>query len=304
MSAIKTELMSVKNFIKIMDNPLQRDTPSHAAKAKKLHLKSYHPSHAKVSIAKNGSQLWKLDGHTRAFLWQSGELLAPDMLSADTYPVKDKAEAIELYKHFDNQNAVETVSDKISGVVKLMGIKNTKISFLRNIGIRNAIATLQTAQGGYNVRTEIDTLLKPYKKELAALLTQGWDHAFVKKTSKIKRPGFPSPATAAFLVTYRLYGADCLGFWDSYVEGHPMVNLKAGRDGATAAADYIKQQRAENMLMGRQNVAIHTEALINCYLKYRAKKPVKKFSEIYKFNIKQSKNQQLGALLKDLGYKR
>ena len=65
--------MTVAEWIKVEDNPIQRDTEHHAAKAK--HLLTPLPSHAFVFACElpNG-KLIKLDGHTRALLWQRGQV--------------------------------------------------------------------------------------------------------------------------------------------------------------------------------------------------------------------------------------
>ena len=110
-------VMDVDDFIKIQDNPIQRDTVRHAKKASKFHLKKYHDSHRVVAIGRLiGSKIqWKVDGHTRAYLWAMiGEdgLTAPKTVFVDVYHVKDEKEVVELYRCFDNRNAVETNIDQ------------------------------------------------------------------------------------------------------------------------------------------------------------------------------------------------
>lgn len=68
--------MLVEDWIKVEDNPIQRDTEKHAAKAK--HLMTPHPSHSFVFAAElpNG-KLIKLDGHTRALMWRRKDVSPP-----------------------------------------------------------------------------------------------------------------------------------------------------------------------------------------------------------------------------------
>ena len=297
MQNLTTKTMSVKEFSKIMDNPLQRDTEAHAVKALKDHMSQYHPSHAKVAVAKVGKVLYKLDGHTRSYLWDKDQLESPDELSCDIYVVETKEEAVELYKHFDSQKAVENKGDQILGALKYMGIRNYSPTFARSIGLANAIQTIDIAMGHPRPRIDTDVLLKPWKKEIKALISLGFD-----KNNKAHKPGFPSCVTAAFLILYRLYGDNCLGFWEIYYWGEAN-GLKSGRCGAKAAADYIHKARADKMLMGRQYSFGHIEAIITAYHKHQAKKPVTNLRQLYTRKEGVSTTKQLKFILDDVGLK-
>lgn len=293
---IATKEITVKEFSKMMGNPLQRDTKSHAVKALKNHLSEYHPSHAKVAAAKLGKILYKLDGHTRAYLWKKGDLEAPDMLSCDFYDIESREDLTELYKHFDSQNAVETKGDQVLGTLRFMGINNFSPTFARSIGIPNAIDSINLTFRNHIPRTDTDKLLKPYKAEIKTLMDMGWD-----KNKGDGKPGIPSCVTAAFLITARLYGSDCLGFWETYYWGKDS-KLKSGRCGGKAAADYIKKARGDGLLMGRQNVFSNIEALITSYHKYNAKVPVTNLRQLYSRDHKLSTSRQLENFLLDLGF--
>jgi len=118
-----TKKMSVQDWIELPDNPRQRDTVSHAKKAKKRHLAELSATHEVVSAAMVGGELvCKLDGHTRAFLWASGELRRPKKVTVHFYSCADMEEAKSLYSHFDNQSAVEGARDKITGACRENGI--------------------------------------------------------------------------------------------------------------------------------------------------------------------------------------
>lgn len=297
MSAIKTIQMTVKEFIKIQDNPLQRDTITHAKKAKKFHLNEHHESHSKVAVAKLGKLFYKLDGHTRAYLWDKQELLAPDHLSVDVYPVKSIEEVVDLYKTFDNTKAAESNSDKIIGALNYLGIKNYNINFMRNSGLLNALRSLNSTFGRYRPHQDIEMILKPYKKEIQALANQQWSPAGQSKGKKMA--GFPSPVVASFIITYRLYGDDCLGFWDDYY--YNINSLKSGRSGAKAASDYIIKARVNEQLLGSRWKFQHIEAIVTAYLRHRAKKPVPNIKALYSRNEKLSTMKQLHNYLLDIG---
>lgn len=294
---IKTVDMSLEDFIKIPSNPIQRDTKLHAAKAVNYHLSSKAVTHAKVSIAKSKTGQWKLDGHTRAFLWKSGELSSPNVLSVDVYPVEDKAEAIELYKHFDNAQAAESVSDKVSGALRFMKILNYNKFAVRGAGIVNALSALNGSLDIYIPRQDVLRLMLPWSKELKVFINQHW-----VSNSSHGKPGVPAAVTLAFLVTIKMYGTDSLGFWDAYYNDSASQTLKSGRSGAQAAIDWIKKARKDDLITGRQNTVRNAEALIRAYHFYRSKKPVDRLTSLYSRMNQLSFTMQFGSFLKDIGY--
>lgn len=294
---IKTIEMDTDKFIKIQANPIQRDTRVHAKTASKKHLAVDAVTHCKVSIAKAGAIQWKLDGHTRAYLWKEGELKAPSLLSVDVYDVKDKAEAIALYRHFDNKNATESNQDQITGALRYMGITNYDPAFARNCGMYSACQLINIACKRFDPRQSVLDTLIPYKKEIKMLINQFWS-----KTTTGGKPGIPGCTVAAFLITTKMYREDCLGFWDGYYTGEGGETLKSGRDGSKAAADYIKAARKDDRIMGRHNSAACTEALLTAYQVYRSRKGVGRVSSLYKRIHNMSTMTQLGQYLTEIGY--
>lgn len=114
--------MNTDQFIQIPDNPRQRNTEKHARMAIKKHLREPNPSHLRVAIATNDYEHWKLDGHTRSHLWQTGKLPKPEYVKVDVYYVRNREEAEQLYNCFDNRDAVETTADLIHGSLRSLGI--------------------------------------------------------------------------------------------------------------------------------------------------------------------------------------
>ncbi len=294
---INTIDMTVEDFIKIPGNPIQRDTKLHANKAVKFHLASKAVTHAKVSIAKCKTLKWKLDGHTRSYLWKEGELQPPQILSVDVYTVTDKTEAIELYKHFDNAKAAESTPDKVSGALKFMKITNYNKFAVRGAGIVNGLHSLNNALGIYIPRDDVLRLMLPWNKELVIFINQHW-----VSNSSHGKPGVPAAVTLAFLVTVKMYGTDCLGFWDSYYNNSPSKTIKSGRGGCQAAIDWIIKARANDAITGRQNTMRNAEALITAYHFYRSKKIVERLTSLYVRKNNDSFASQFGTYLKDIGF--
>lgn len=294
---IKTIEMSVKDFIKVPANPIQRDTKLHANSAIKHHLESEAVTHAKVSIAESKKSKWKLDGHTRAYLWKEGELESPKILSVDIYTVSDRDEAIELYKHFDNSRAAESIPDRVSGALKFMKILNYNKFAVRGAGIVNGLHALNSALEIYVSKDDVLRLMLPWHKELKVFINQHW-----VSNSSHGKPGVPAAVTLAFLVTTKMYGADCLGFWDTYYNNSPSKTLKSGRSGCEAAIDWIVKARSNDLITGRQNTVRNAEALITAYHYYRSKKSVQRLTDLYQRKNNDSFISQFGRYLKDIGF--
>jgi len=296
MPYLKTVKMTVDNFSKTLRNPMQRDTEHHAKSASKNHLKEYHESHAKVAIAVCGKLSWILDGHTRLFLWKEGTLQQPEILYVEIWEVRDKAGAVELYQTYDNSFAVETKSDKVSGALRLMGINNANRMFLRNTGLHSAIVTLNMALRRHKPKNTVIENMRPFKKELQALVDLNW----LSNPGKT-RPGTPSCVIAAFIVTYRLYHDECLGFWDGYYCGKGREMTKSGLDGSLAAVKWIRRARENKELMGMQSPA-NIIALLTAFEFYWEEKNVTDIRKLYKKSFKNSSNVQLCELLTNWGF--
>lgn len=120
---MESKKMTVAQWQAVSNNPRQRDTDVHAAKAVNKHLKTYCPTHARVHAARlPGGDLVKLDGHTRALLWSDGRLQAPPVIYCDIHAVTSMDEAKALYLTFDNAHAAENARDKLSGAYREAGI--------------------------------------------------------------------------------------------------------------------------------------------------------------------------------------
>lgn len=209
-----TRELTVNQWIAIKDNPAQRDTMLHAKRARKKHLKYPSPTHAFVSAAQlPNNQLIKLDGHTRSYLWKEKELAPPaDKVICAIFPVASLKEAASLYQQFDNQNAVETTSDKATGALRLNNIKpNSK---LLQVGrFASAIEIAEACRLGKKsfVKKEgrdIYELCKEFKPEL--LLIDEINP--IPNHHKVY-------IVAAMLITLRKHGESVMCFWEDLREG-------------------------------------------------------------------------------------
>ena len=277
---MKTVEMTVDEFILIPDNPAQRDTKFHAKKAMKGHLKEISPTHCRVSVARKGKQMWKLDGHTRSYLWDEMYLDQPNVLLVDVYDVKSSDEAVELYNTFDNQAATETNTDKLQGACRFHGITVYKPTFIRNCGMRTALVNAACIAQGHLGRTHMPKemeLVGEFKRELQWVLNEKWDHG-----CKNDLPGTPSVVIAAMLMTLKIHGNMAMSFWEAYYLDQG-VKTKTGRNGVQIAVDWIRACRMKNELMSSAYYFRNIEVLLNAFTLWNDKNKKKQitFGDFY-----------------------
>lgn len=272
--------MSVKDWIDVESNPIQRDTERHAVRAH--HLKTPHPTHAFVFAAELPSgKLVKLDGHTRALLWKRKEVDAPSILRVGVIGVKDRAEAEQLYKDFDSRDALETMKDKVSGAFNRHNFE-PKSGLLQGGYIVQALrlaygiligGTVKTfAAGGRNNRVDnssdrrtdkqiatagadIYTMIDEFSYELHAL------DAFGLGAGQIT-----AGIMGAFLISYRRYGHRVTPFWQG-VFGDKGSKISGEMDGIQAVTELMLSGKGQSGKMFIADQAARTLAALEGWLK-------------------------------------
>lgn len=110
-------------------------------------------------------------------------------------------DAIELYKHFDNQGATENATDRLTGAYRLHKI-SPRNRLLNEGGISTALNIIdQSSKSAYEMVGE-------WRNEL--LLLDDLD---------VTHHAMPSVLIAAALVTLRKHGPRALEFWRAYCAG-------------------------------------------------------------------------------------
>lgn len=209
---VAKRFMTVAEWISVTDNPRQRDTEKHAAKAKKSHLSVLDPAHALVSMAElPDGRRFKLDGHTRCLLWQRGELAMPDELIVDVWRCADEAAVKALYSRFDAATAAETAADRLRGAANEHDIE-FKSPMLRDGNYGTAIKRVfqigwSHSESRWSSLDYVYDAVKTFKRELQAL-----DEINPNATR------FSSGVIAAALVTLKRYGPKAEPFWRAYAE--------------------------------------------------------------------------------------
>jgi hypothetical protein len=104
-----------------------------------------------VSRYKRGD-MFCLDGNCRAEIWRNNPSLCPENVYVKVYPIMSKTHADETYETFDNVQASENSSDKLSGVLReknYIGISQTVKYGLMNTFLKKATLYVQNENGEY-----------------------------------------------------------------------------------------------------------------------------------------------------------
>lgn len=189
--------MTVRDFCALPDHPKQRPTERHAKKAIARYLGSAHEAHRWVVSATLNGVRCKVDGHTRAFLWQSKELAPPaGGLQVTEFACTNAEELNALYDTFDNPVAAEDSKDRLGGALKFFGIENT------SPGVSDSLTTALS----------IVTNGKPVLESCGLWETE------IRLAMQIQNGsiGLGGAMTAAVLASLRRHGATVLPLWNAY----------------------------------------------------------------------------------------
>jgi hypothetical protein len=202
-------LMTPAEWAAVAAIDVQRDTEKHAARIEK-HLQTYASPHREVHAARlpDGS-LVKINGHSRDILWRDGRAPAPDKLLVTVHKVENLAHARTLYSFYDSTTAVETVTDKVYGACRMLGL-NFQSSYCKDMRFSAALTPITPA--GITDRGERTAF---WSAELLAL-----------DALDVKRTQFINPVTSIFLITYRKHGEHVLGFWQPFAAGNGIKDEK------------------------------------------------------------------------------
>ena len=155
--------MTPEKWMAVLANPRQRPTESHAAKAIKKHLKNYSITQDTVfAAALPGGTLVKLDGHTRAYLWEQGLLAKPQCVYVRVYLAKNMEEAKELYTHFDTRDQTETQLDIFGGALDEHSIE-AESGLIKNKANTSALTKLESSN------KSVYQIVGAWRREIEAL---------------------------------------------------------------------------------------------------------------------------------------
>lgn len=269
---MSTVTMSVSDWIKVRDNPIQRDTERHAAKAK--HLLTPLPIHAITFAAKLPSgELVKLDGHTRALLWKRNLVRHPHKVTVNVLDAESIEDAVNMYKTLDAKEALESASDKVTGGYRLTQFEpQSSLLATANItyGLRLAFRGLANI-GDHEARTmDIYPMVEEFAPELAGL------------DSFMLRPGDVNTAIiAAFLLTTRKHGDAVGSFWRGFF-GDGGTRADGKMDGIQALKE-LGLYRSKRKMFGGSAALDYLSRALTAVEKWLAKEDLKDFPRPMQF---------------------
>lgn len=247
------------SFAAIPDNTRQRDTESRARRA--YHLRTLHPSHQKVNIARfPDGTLMKLDGHSRSFLWSAGEVPAPDVIYADVWDCRTEDDAKDLYMTFDSQDAVENAADRVFG-----GLKEKNVRFQSEL--------MQSGRFSAAMRIAQETLYGNVKGKIRGrgfyeMLFDWLPELTLLDECGPTRHKFISPVMAAALLTFRRHGTDAKAFWSTYATGKG-TKIEGEMDAVQAFQERIDRLGRDGKTVGHDNHAAILRIAISAYEAFR-----------------------------------
>lgn len=255
---ISQKVMTVEEWCSINDNPIQRNTVLHANKAINKHLKELSPTHARVSAAMliGSGTLYKLDGHSRAYLWKNKQLQAPTVLFVDVYSANTMKEVEDLYKQFDSKDACETTIDKLHGAFRRNNFE-PESGLVISGGVHSAIMSIISLTENRKKRTIYEEL--PEWIETLRLIDK----------EKMSRTRFTTAVLSAVMLTVREDKKAALKFWTEFAKNAGVKRQDGKKDGIQLLSDLIEFKKNRCMLTGMVNIKeIITKAII-CYEVYK-----------------------------------
>ena len=270
----ETVVMSFKDWSEMQENPIQRDTERHAAKALKNHLKKDSITHLRVSAAVTETgEMYKLDGHTRTYLWVNGLLSAPKYVYVDMYRVNGLHEVMELYKQFDNSAAAEDSFDKLSGSVNLHGYV-LQSHLLKKSGLTTALQIVTGRVKNFDIYKAVDMYIEEIKAIDAMMLSANL---------------LNSGIIAAMILVCKIYGRESLDFFRKVANDEGIKTLET-KDAVQCLREAILKARKEKKNSGRDNVVAICEKALSSHDKWINGKILKKQSGIAGFSLSIFKN--------------
>jgi hypothetical protein len=255
--AAKSIEMTVKKWISIPDHPRQRNTEARARTAAQRHLKTFKPPHAFVDAVVFKGTMYKLNGHTRSFLWEQGKLEPPPdgKIRVSIVETSKEEEFLNLYDMYDSQAAVKRSHDSLFGAVQQAGLQLTS-PLLARFGFTTQ---LRRAANDMTSKKTIYVIVDAWKPELEAL-----------DRMQLSR-GVPFLVTIALIAIRRDGEESARGFFKGIDTNKGTKDKDKGSDGIQAAVEFLKEKRAAKATAGYPNWNEIDKKVWSAYEQYKRK---------------------------------
>jgi len=175
-----TVQMSVPAWVALPEHPRRRDTERQARKehweAARAAVGPVFESLRWVVAAELNGEYFKVDGHTRALLWERAQLRRPPFVIAQVFRCASREELNALYATYDTQLAAETLYDRVTGAYREWGLNLTS-QRLRTGTIVDALSIAcrgiarSTERSGCEEEFDVYAAVGYFARELALLDT-------------------------------------------------------------------------------------------------------------------------------------
>lgn len=254
------EKMTVYDWFNVEDCPIQRNTSMHAEFALRHHLQNASPTHMRVSAAilPDGKK-YKLDGHTRSYLWEKGLLPYSDSLVyVDWYHVNTIEDVYDLYKQFDNQDAAENSLDRLHGAYRLYNF-HPKNNLIKKGSITTAIKLSKNIMSyKFNIYKEIEILIPTLK-----LIDE----------ENFSTAKFSRGILAALIVSVYADGVRYIDFWRRYNKDDG-VRIGKNRDAVQALLEVVMVNKSKPSNQKLDHYTLAGKSM-GTYLAYKSNKEYK-----------------------------
>lgn len=248
--------MTVDQWISIQRNPHQR---CERLRVNKAHLKELEFSHWSVEMAVlPDGQLFKLNGHTRAYMWLKELSERPPYVNATVISVNSIDDVKRLYEHYDSTTSVKLSPDVVQSAFhahditpQTRWIKEGKIASMLN----DACETAKVNKRNISLMGRVGL----FKDEIVLF----------DSLIDVRKSMFPIGFGAGALIALRLYGSKVLPFLQSFND--QMGRDDYGRkDSVKTLLEYLAEKKAAKQMAGKENnkeQQAFTLACIDRYLK-------------------------------------
>jgi len=176
-----TAQMSVAEWAALPDHPRGRDAELQARKAHwdlaRTACGAVAERQRRVEAAEFEGRVYKVDGHARALLWNTGQLPDPGTVFATVYRCRNRDELNALYATYDTQDAAVTMYDRVTGAYREQGLllrsrrlRRGAIADALGIAMRG-VARGEDAEGGTMEDFDVYEAVRLFSPELRLLDT-------------------------------------------------------------------------------------------------------------------------------------
>ena len=283
--AVDTELWTYEKFFTTPPSPNQRNTIERAKRAngKYGHLQEPSPTHAIVDVARVGAKYFKLNGHTRSYLWAKGLLAVPSKkLTVNIIECKNKEHVCEIYDQYDSVISSKNTQDIIFGMLSKHGF-TAKSDALKKPKVSSFFKFAFPTHERRHLEERLVILL-PYLKQIDQ---RNWP-----------KKNLSGPEFCAMLASLILYGSECFAFWSDYIEGNDYI-AKGEQSAVTAFRSKFVSLKSIGMTTGTEGVKEVVKYAIPAVRHHMSGKKLKAGTAIKKLNERQYKElrMEVGGML-------